>query len=306
MWNDSWILSCGTESGFLMKELDWKILIVLYEKRSITKTAEALFLTQSAVTKRLQNMENEWGIHVIRRSSQGVSFTEDGTYLAQRASVMLDFLREIREHYAQRDSRKETLTIGIPNSFSRLYFPDVLSSYIERFDRLDVHLIPNSSEVILQKLMDGSLDMGFVCGDYPYLGEKTPLMDENLYLLIPNGAALEDVEKLPLIQWKMNPLVEMIRDQWWKSQYGTLPHGSYSVPFADIAIEMVEKGLGVTTLFGNKWRIDPKKAQLIQAFDEAGNPVRRKIWMMISDRCFQNPDIADFISLVESFFQVNM
>ena len=78
-----------------MKELDWKILIVLYEKRSITKTAEALYLTQSAVTKRLQNMENEWGIEVIRRSSQGVSFTEDGTYLAQRASVMLDFLNGV-------------------------------------------------------------------------------------------------------------------------------------------------------------------------------------------------------------------
>ena len=199
-----------------MKELDWKILIVLYEKRSITKTAESLYLTQSAVTKRLQNIENEWGIHVIRRSSQGVSFTEDGTYLAQRASVMLDFLWEIREHYAGKNCRKETLTIGIPNSFSRLYFPAVLSSYIERFDRLDVRLIPNSSEVILQKL--------------------------------------------------------------------------------------VEKGLGITTLFGDKWRCDPKTTQLIQVYDAQGEPVSRRVWMMLSDRCFQNPDIADFVSLVEEFF----
>ena len=288
-----------------MKELDWKILIVLYEKRSITKTAEALYLTQSAVTKRLQNMENEWGIEVIRRSSQGVAFTEDGTYLAQRASVMLDFLREIREHYAQRDCRKKILTVGIPNSFSRLYFPEVLSSYIARFDRLDVHLIPNSSEVVLQKLVDGSVDLGFVCGDYPYLGEKTPLMDENLYVLAPAGLPYEELEKSPLIQWKMNPLVEMIRDQWWKSQYGSLPHGSYQVPFADIAIEMVEKGLGITTLFGDKWRIDPAKAQLIQAFDAQGSPVSRRVWMMLSDRCFEDPDIADFVSLVEEFFQVN-
>lgn len=288
-----------------MKELDWKILIVLYEKRSITKTAEALYLTQSAVTKRLQNMENEWGIEVIRRSSQGVAFTEDGTYLAQRASVMLDFLREIREHYAQRDCRKKTLTVGIPNSFSRLYFPEVLSSYIARFDRLDVHLIPNSSEVVLQKLVDGSVDLGFVCGDYPYLGEKTPLMDENLYVLAPTGLPYEELEKSPLIQWKMNPLVEMIRDQWWKSQYGSLPHGSYQVPFADIAIEMVEKGLGITTLFGDKWRIDPAKAQLIQAYDAQGSPVSRRVWMMLSDRCFEDPDIADFVSLVEEFFQVN-
>ena len=288
-----------------MKELDWKILIVLYEKRSITKTAEALYLTQSAVTKRLQNMENEWGIKVIRRSSQGVAFTEDGTYLAQRASIMLDFLREIREHYAQRDCRKKTLTVGIPNSFSRLYFPEVLSSYIARFDRLDIHLIPNSSEVILQKLVDGSVDLGFVCGDYPYLGEKTPLMEENLYVLAPAGLPYEELEQSPLIQWKMNPLVEMIRDQWWKSQYGSLPHGSYQVPFADIAIEMVEKGLGITTLFGDKWRVDQAKAQFIQAFDAQGSPVSRWVWMMLSDRCFEDPDIADFVSLVEEFFQVN-
>lgn len=285
-----------------MKELDWKILIVLYEKRSITKTAESLYLTQSAVTKRLQNIENEWGIHVIRRSSQGVSFTEDGTYLAQRASVMLDFLWEIREHYAGKNCRKETLTIGIPNSFSRLYFPAVLSNYIERFDRLDVRLIPNSSEVILQKLVDGSVDMGFVCGDYPYLGEKTLLMNEYLYILAPGGVPFESLEHQPLIQWKMNPLVEMILDQWWKSQYGSLPHGSYQVPFADIAIEMVEKGLGITTLFGDKWRCDPKTTQLIQVYDAQGEPVSRRVWMMLSDRCFQNPDIADFVSLVEEFF----
>lgn len=286
-----------------MKELDWKILIVLYEKRSITKTAEALYLTQSAVTKRLQNIEAEWGIEVIRRSSQGVAFTEDGTYLVQRASIMLDFLREMREHYAQKNSRKDVLTIGIPNSFSRLYFPDVLSEYIERFDRLDIRLIPNSSEVILQKLMDGSVDLGFVCGDYPYLGEKTPLMDENLYLLVPTGVSLEALDGMPFIQWKMNPLVGLIRDQWWRSQYGSFPRESYQVPFADIAIEMVEKGLGVTTLFGSKWRIDPEKAQLIQACDPQGLPVRRKVWMMLSDRCFQNPDIADFAELVEKFFR---
>lgn len=288
-----------------MKELDWKILLLLYEKRSITKTAEALYLTQSAVTKRLQNMENEWGIEVIRRSSQGVTFTEDGTFLAQRASIMLDFLREIREHYAQKNSRKDVLTIGIPNSFSRLYFPEVLSTYIQRFDRLDIQLIPNSSEVILQKLVDGSVDLGFVCGDYPYLGEKTPLMDEPLYLLAPAGTAFEELENQPLIQWKMNPLVEMILEQWWKSQYGTLPHSSYQVPFADIAIEMVEKGLGITFLFGHKWRFDQEAAQMIPLYDTHGAPVSRRVWLMLSDRCFQNPDIADFVELVEKFFRVD-
>lgn len=288
-----------------MKELDWKILIVLYEKRSITKTAETLYLTQSAVTKRIQNIETEWGIQVIRRTSQGVEFTVDGTFLAQRASVMLDFLREIREHFDEGRSQKQMLTIGIPNSFSRLHFPEVLSSYICQYDKLDIRLIPNSSEVILQKLMDGSVDLGFVCGDYPYLGEKTQLMEESLFILAPTEIDFREISTQPLIRWKMNPLVEVITDQWWKSQYGSLPHGSYQVPFADIAIEMVEKGLGITFLFGDKWLRDSQKTQLIPVYDNAGSTVGRSVWMMLSDRCFQNPDIADFVSLVERYFQVN-
>ena len=58
-----------------MKNIDWKILKVLYEKRSITKAAESLFMTQSALTKRLQSIENEWGRRIVERTSRGVIFT---------------------------------------------------------------------------------------------------------------------------------------------------------------------------------------------------------------------------------------
>ena len=75
-----------------MKDIDWKILTVLYEKRSMTKAAETLYMTQSALTKRIKAMETEWNIEIVRRSSKGVEFTEDGHYLVKKASIMLDFL----------------------------------------------------------------------------------------------------------------------------------------------------------------------------------------------------------------------
>ncbi len=43
-----------------MRDSDWKILEVLYEKRSITQTAELLYMTQPSVTKRIKAMEEEW------------------------------------------------------------------------------------------------------------------------------------------------------------------------------------------------------------------------------------------------------
>ena len=43
-----------------MRELDWLILRKLYEKRSISKAAEDLYVTQSALTKRVKTIEQEW------------------------------------------------------------------------------------------------------------------------------------------------------------------------------------------------------------------------------------------------------
>ena len=70
-----------------MKNIDWMILKVLYEKRSMTQAAEALYMTQPALTKRIKSIEAEWGIEVVKRSSKGVTFTEEGKYLVKKSSI---------------------------------------------------------------------------------------------------------------------------------------------------------------------------------------------------------------------------
>lgn len=108
---------------------------------------------------------------------------------------------------------------------------------------------------------------------------------------------------MPLIKSFLNPMVEMIVDQWWKNQFGARAHESQYVPFIDIAIEMVEKDLGVAFLFGNDWKINEEKVQLIPAYDLQGEPVKREVWMMLSDKCYQSQTIVDFIDFVEKFYQ---
>lgn len=77
-----------------MKDIDWKILTVLYERRSITKAAESLYMTQSALTKRLKAVEEEWGIEIVKRTSRGVVFTEDGHYMVKKPRSCWIFFRK--------------------------------------------------------------------------------------------------------------------------------------------------------------------------------------------------------------------
>lgn len=289
-----------------MRNIDWTILAVLYEKKSITRAAEALYMTQSALSKRIKEIEIEWNISIIQRSNQGINFTEDGKYLCKKANVMLDFLQEIEHHFSDNNVPKEQLRIGVPNSFARLYMAKVLGKYKEEYNKLEIQTVINSSDILYKQLMDGGIDIGIICGDFSYLGEKTCLFSEDLYVLAPRNARMDDLDKYALIESYLNPTVKPMVDQWWKNEFGNRPHPAHKVPYSDIAIEMVENGLGITLLFGKEWNIDIEKIQMIPAFDRNGEPVKRNVWLLMSDKCFKSSDIMDFISLIEKHFRVNI
>lgn len=134
-----------------MKDSDWRILVTLYEKKSMTKAAEALFLTQPALTKKVRAMEEEWGIEIVRRSSKGVTFTEEGLYLVKRAIVMMDFIKEIEDHFAAERPARELLKIGVPNSFARLHMPQLFKAYGEKYDHVQFKTVPDSSDRLVRQ-----------------------------------------------------------------------------------------------------------------------------------------------------------
>lgn len=262
-----------------------------------------LYVTQSALTKRVKVIEEEWNIEIVKRSSKGVMFTEEGQYLVKKANIMYDFLNEIEDHFSYNRISKELLKIGVPNSFARLHMPKLLKEYINVYDKIQFKTSPNSSDIIVKQLIDGTIDMGIVCGDYPYLGEKISLFKEELFVVTPKGIKLDDIEHMPLIGSYLNPMVKLITDQWWKNQFGNIPNETHFVPYSDIAIEMVENGLGVCFLFGMDWKLNNEELQLIPVYDKKNYQITRSVWLMLSEQCYKSQDLMDFVIFVEKFYQ---
>ena len=72
-----------------MDERDWSILLTLYEEKNITRAAKKLFISQSSLTSHIHDIEARFGVKVVVRSKQGVTFTEEGEYLVQCAREMI-------------------------------------------------------------------------------------------------------------------------------------------------------------------------------------------------------------------------
>ena len=122
-----------------------------------------------------------------------------------------------------------------------------LKSYKDEYDHLQIK-IANSSDA--DPASDGRNGRyRDHLRDYPYIGEKTCLFEEKLFAIAPKGMKLEELGEQPLMESFLNPMVKLTVDQWWKSQFGSMPHEAHHVPYTDIAIEMVEKGLGITFAF---------------------------------------------------------
>ena len=61
-----------------MDEKDYELLLDLNETKNITKTASRLYMTQPAITKRIQKMEEELSCQLFLRSKKGVILTHSG------------------------------------------------------------------------------------------------------------------------------------------------------------------------------------------------------------------------------------
>lgn len=82
------------------------------KRKSFSKAAEELLVTQQAVSKVIQNLERELGVRLFVRGSKGVSLTEDGRYFHEQAAGMLQMQNDIINHFAANKSDEKKFESG--------------------------------------------------------------------------------------------------------------------------------------------------------------------------------------------------
>ena len=116
-----------------MDEKDFEILKALSECRNITKASEQLYITQSALSKRIRAIERELGIELLIRSHQGIRFTPAGEAVlahSGRAANEMEMMR--RDLDSMQDQVCGTLNAGISINFAQYTLPDILAEYHAR------------------------------------------------------------------------------------------------------------------------------------------------------------------------------
>lgn len=224
---------------------------------SMTRAAQAMGYTQPSLGYIINNIENELGVKIFYRDQRGVTPTETGVGL-------LEIMRQIealesRLLDAARVSRQELLRVGIFSSVASQWMPEILASFYQSYPQAVVKL-ESSSFYLTGELgvKEHKLDCSFFAGHCPAGLESLPLYEDPYYLIVAQDSPLAKLNQASI--WDLVGHYQFIPTNE-STDTGSAIHGIYQ-HFAQssrldfqpqenqMAIALVEKGLGITVLPG--------------------------------------------------------
>ncbi|TYR79406.1 LysR family transcriptional regulator [Priestia megaterium] len=282
-----------------MDARDWLILQLLYKEKNITKAAKSLYISQPALTNRLQQMEKEFGVQIVNRGRRGIQFTPQGEYLAKCADSMLLNLQQIKEHVLNMEhTLTGTLRLGVSNFFTDYKLPGLLKLFKDQYPDVEFKVATGWSSDVAHSLYNQDVHIAFVKGDYNWHDQKRLLFEETICIASKQPIDVHNLPNLPRIDYHQDHFLKTAVDNWWAENFTQPPLVSIQVDKADTCKKMVENGLGYAML-PHMLLDDSEDIHLIEMKTKDGIPLLRKTWMYFHEESLKINIVKAFIEFVE-------
>lgn len=162
------------------------------ERRNFTRAAEDLLISQPALSRSVQKLEEELGQPVFERKTRSLSLTDAGTLLQARAQQVLSILEDTRAEITD-DGQSGRVRVGAIPTIAPYFLPEVLGRFSAAFPKATVIVQENTTDLLLKSCAQGEIDLAIVALPVPtkYL-EVEELFEEELFLVLPPGHPLAD------------------------------------------------------------------------------------------------------------------
>ncbi|MEH3023747.1 MAG: LysR family transcriptional regulator [Pseudomonas oryzihabitans] len=236
---------------------DIRSFVKIAELGSFHEAADALHLSQPALSRRIKKLEDGLGTPLLERTTRRVGLTSVGRDFLPKARRLLDDFEDsilsIRE-LAERQTGQVTLAC-IPTA-AFYFLPSVIRQYNEQYPKIRIRLLDLSANDGLEAVLRGEADFGInmLSGQHPDI-EFVPLVQEQFVLACRRD---HELAGRPTISWA--ELVEhrligvgrlsgnrVLLDHALSAR-GIRPKWFYEVQHLSTSLGMVEAGLGVSAM----------------------------------------------------------
>lgn len=234
-----------------------RLVKTIAEEKGITRSLDKLFLTQSAVSHQLKDIEERLGVKIFYRTAKQWTLTDEGKVLYDTAIKVLAAIEQATDRINQlREGSKGTIRINTQCFTSYHWLPGSIARIKMLYPNLDISIVPEGTLHPLKKLLGNELDLVIVSdpGNDKSI-RYIELFKDELLAVLPAAHALaqkkflraQDFADQTLIIYSY-PLETVTVYQHFLRVQQVQPAGIIAIPLTEAALEMVRAGMGILTM----------------------------------------------------------
>lgn len=145
-----------------MKIVQLEYFCAVSQCHSITQAAQKLYVTQPAISNAIKELEKEFSVSLFVRSKNHMTLTTEGELFYQKASELLDSVKQTTQQFYDLGKQIPPIRIGIPPLLSTIFFPDILIDFQKKYPDVPVELFEYGSIRAASLVQDENLDLALV------------------------------------------------------------------------------------------------------------------------------------------------
>lgn len=174
-----------------MESIYLRTLVEVARTGSITRAAEVLAVTQSAASRRIRFVEEQYGKPLLDRSGPALTLTPAGAVVVEMAQKILQVERELETALEVMRRKTPGITVVCTPTFGIVHLPEILREFmVEQGEVRDLRVVLELPERIVAGLKSGEYDLAVIehcrCVDLPDFETTALVGDELLFAAAPS------------------------------------------------------------------------------------------------------------------------
>ena len=187
-----------------MNQRQLQYAVQLAQEGSFSALAQKLHITQPALSKQIQTLENELGVRLFDRSTSPVMPTAAGAHFIRQARILLNREQELQHDMEQfREGRRSRLVIGATPFRSAYMLPRLVRRLRQRYPYVQIEIVEEGSDLLRKDAVEGRFDLAVI--NLPVdetMLDVTPIEPDRLALVIPNDLLPEHLKDRKQVEFR--------------------------------------------------------------------------------------------------------
>ena len=208
----------------------------VYQSGSFSKAAQALYLTQPALSIAIQKVEAEIGMPLFIRDKKPLELTDAGKVYIEKVKQIMHLEAELSKELSDLSSLNiGSLVLGGTHYLNSYILPPVLTTFQKQYPGVHLELVEASSNELIEMLRENKIDLTFNCIPNPKDNfRRTPIFKDNVLVAVPTSYPINKTLK----NYALTARDIMFR----RNLMPDCPAIPSLAPFADVPFILLTKG----------------------------------------------------------------